>query len=193
MAIQRSTTPASARSAATEKDRAAARVAREKACRTVLCVDRLKSVHTQKQGVTSAASITPEVMAPNRPLYSAYRGFRCMAATLWRAAHGLPESISCWLERHPDIANSIKWQTVFDTSAYDVPETAKVSWSRWTSRQQADLSDAFDAAWKWMASQSGTVSAAGERLAYRPANLYDTSNDSGSPWTAVHSSLRNGS
>jgi hypothetical protein len=56
----------------------------------------------------------------------------CAVIDAWRARHGQAPSLGCWLRAHPAVADSIKWQFTFDTSAYDIPETAKRAWPVWT-------------------------------------------------------------
>lgn len=109
----------------------------------------------------------------------------CWLINALRRFLGRPPSVSCWLKKHPNIANSIKWQFMFQGSAYDIPETAKRAWPNWSSQEKAQLTTAFDEAWEWMKAQSGTFSASGEGLLYPPVNVRDTTNDSGSPWTGV--------
>lgn len=96
-----------------------------------------------------------------------------------------PPSVSLWLRNHPNVANNIKWQFRFQNSAYEIPETAKRAWPAWSPGEQASLTTAFDQAWEWMKAQSGTFSASGDGPPYPPANVRDTTNDGGSPWTAV--------
>lgn len=110
---------------------------------------------------------------------------RCWVIDLIRRFLGRPPSVSCWLKRHPDVANSIKWQFEFQSSAYDIPDTAKRAWPDWSTQEKAQLTLAFEEAWEWRQAQSGTYSASGEGLPYPPANLRDTTNDNGGPWTGV--------
>jgi hypothetical protein len=114
-----------------------------------------------------------------------FRDIYCWIIGVIRAATGQPPSVTCWLRRHGRVAESIKWQIMFESSAYDIPETAKLSWPDWSSLEKDELQDAFDEAWNWYESQIGTFSPTGEGLTYPPTNLNDTSNDSGSPWTKV--------
>jgi hypothetical protein len=109
----------------------------------------------------------------------------CRLISLIRLVLGKPPSVSCWLQSHPNVKNGIKWQFKFQSSAYDIPEAAKVPWASWSSEQKADLQAAFDVTWDWYQAQSGIFSAAGEGLAYPPVNVRDTSNDTGSPWTGI--------
>lgn len=93
--------------------------------------------------------------------------------------------VELWLDAHPKIANSIKWQFTFEDSAYDVPETAKRTWPSWSAQEKAQLVSAFKAASAWLESQSGTISPSGEGLAYPPVNIRDTQEDNGYPYTSV--------
>jgi len=111
--------------------------------------------------------------------------FSCWLIEFFRRLFGMPPSVVCWLERHPNIANSIKWQFMFQSSAYDIPETAKRAWPNWSSQEKAQLTTAFNRAWNWRKVQSGTFSASGEGLPHPPVNIRDTSNDNGSPYTGV--------
>jgi hypothetical protein len=49
---------------------------------------------------------------------------RCRLVALLRPILRLPPSLDCWLRDHPNVAGSIKWQFMFQSSAYDVPEAA---------------------------------------------------------------------
>jgi hypothetical protein len=69
-------------------------------------------------------TITPTSWAASR---------RCWLLDLFRAMRGQPPSLTCWLDTHPAVASSIKWQVTFQTSAYDIPDTAKTSWPNWSS------------------------------------------------------------
>lgn len=110
---------------------------------------------------------------------------RCIYTSLIRRLLGRPPSVTCWLYRHPKVAWQVRWQFTFDTTAYDVPDTAKRPWIDWTAAEKQELQAAFDAAWTWFESQSGTFTPAGETQAHPPPNQKDTSNDNGSPWTSV--------
>ena len=114
-----------------------------------------------------------------------FRLVLCALVSLFRKIFGRPPSVTCWLRRHPKVAWEIRWQFKFDTSAYDIPDSAKIAWTNWTSAEKQELQDAFDNAWNWYQSQSGTFSPAGEALAHPPVNQRDTSNDNGSAWTSV--------
>jgi hypothetical protein len=107
----------------------------------------------------------------------------CWLTTIFRILAGKPPSVLCWLNSHPNVADSIKWQFEFQASAYDIPETAKRKFPDWSAAEKTELQTAFDAAWNWHQAQAGVFSAAAEGLAYPPANLNDTSNGSGGPWT----------
>lgn len=118
-------------------------------------------------------------------LWKWFESFWCWFINLLRLNIGRPPSLSCWLKKHSNVANSIKWQVMFQTSAYDIPEIAKRSWPNWSPHEKAQLTAAFDDAWEWMETQPGTFSAQGEGLPYPPINLRDTVNDNASPWTGV--------
>ncbi len=111
--------------------------------------------------------------------------FWCSLINTLRLFLGRPPSMSCWLKSHPKVANSIKWQFMFQGSAYDIPETAKRAWPNWSSQEKSRLITAFNEMWQWMKAQSGTFSAGGEGMVYPPINVRDTTNDNGSPWTGV--------
>jgi hypothetical protein len=113
------------------------------------------------------------------------RRIQCLFATIIRLVLGRPPSVTCWLYRHPKVAWQIRWQFTFESSAYDIPESAKRPWIDWTAAEKNELQAAFDAAWTWFESQSGIYTPAGETLVHPPPNQKDTSNDNGSPWTSV--------
>ncbi len=84
---------------------------------------------------------------------------------------GTPGFLHFWLLSHPDVAGSIKWQTVFQTSAYDVPETAKLPWLKWSQTMKNDLETAFAQAWSWLHQQPDPFHNLHETLAYPPINI----------------------
>lgn len=110
---------------------------------------------------------------------------RCNLLNFWRARRGQPPSLSCWLDLNPTVAASIKWQFVFQSSAYDIPETAKRAWPAWSSQEQQELVDAFEAAWHWLYEQQTPFANLNEPLTYPPVNQNDTTDSGDSPWTAV--------
>jgi len=100
-----------------------------------------------------------------------------------------PPSLTKWLATHPTIANSIKWQFKFETSAYDVPESAKKSWSGWSASEQQDLIKAFEAVWNWYYKQSAPFNNLQESIPYPPINLSETATDDNkSPYVVVDES-----
>jgi hypothetical protein len=109
---------------------------------------------------------------------------RCWLLDGRRALFGQPPSLSCWLSTHPAVAASVKWQFVFQTSGYDVPETAKRAWPSWSAVEQNELIVAFEQAWNWL---YGTTPFANlnETIVYPPVNLVDTSDPTGSPWVQI--------
>ncbi len=109
----------------------------------------------------------------------------CVLLNWFRARMGLPPSLGCWLTSHPTVAASIKWQYQFETSAYDVPETAKKAWASWSTAERQALVQAFEDAWNWWYGQADPANNLQEAIAYPPVNVNDTSNDNGSPWVAV--------
>ncbi len=112
----------------------------------------------------------------------------CWISSWFRALLGRPPLVRCWLRQNPDIAAAIRWQFRFQTTAYDVPESAKRPYDDWSKLEQGELQSAFDDAWQWMAAQSGVWDPAGEGLAYPPANINNTTNDAAAPWTRVDES-----
>lgn len=109
----------------------------------------------------------------------------CALTNVWRARHGQPPSLSCWLRAHPAVADSIKWQFTFETSAYDIPETAKRAWPAWTTLEQQDLIQAYERAWQWLYRQPSQFANLNETLQYPPTNLEDTSTDTAMPYMLV--------
>jgi hypothetical protein len=64
----------------------------------------------------------------------------CRLISLIRLVLGKPPSVSCWLQSHPNVKNGIKWQCKFQSSAYDIPEAAKVPWRLLGRRRGSRLS-----------------------------------------------------
>lgn len=95
------------------------------------------------------------------------RRIRCIFISLFRPILGRPPSGTCWLCRHPKVAWQSRWRFTFDTSAYDIPDTAKRPWIDWTAAEKQEL-QAFDDTWTWFESQSGTFTPAGETVAHPP-------------------------
>ena len=117
---------------------------------------------------------------------SAWWRSRCFLLDLWRAVRGRPPSLTCWLARNPAVAASIKWQLTFDTSAYDIPETAKKAWPGWSAQEKQELVDAFEEAWRWLYAQASPFANLNESIPYPPTNLSDTTASTGSPWVRVN-------
>lgn len=91
-------------------------------------------------------------------------------------------SLSCWLRDNPAVANSIKWQHTFDTSAYDIPESAKKAWPNWTDAEKQELISAFQDCWGWLRRQPAPLGNLNEPLQYPPVNLSETlATDTASP------------
>ena len=110
---------------------------------------------------------------------------RCLLVELYRALRGLPPSLDCWLRNQTRVANSIKWQFRYTTSAYDIPETDKRAWPAWSAQEQEELVDAFEDAWRWLYEQTAPFANLNEPLQYPPVNQDDTSDANASPWTGV--------
>ena len=110
---------------------------------------------------------------------------RCWIFARFRRLRGLPPSLDCWLSDYPNVAASIKWQFVFDTNAYDIPETAKRPWPSWSAAEQQQLVTAFEDAWYWLYAQPTPFANLNEPLAYPPVNQNDTTDSTGTPWTNV--------
>ncbi|MBF0275760.1 MAG: hypothetical protein HQK84_11070 [Nitrospinae bacterium] len=99
----------------------------------------------------------------------------------------LPPSLEYWFEDHPKITKNIKWQYSFEDNLYEIPETAKRSWTDWSDTEKNDLQQAFNHLWKWHKS-AGTIPPSKVDLPYPPTNLQSTKNNNGAPWTAVENS-----
>jgi hypothetical protein len=110
---------------------------------------------------------------------------RCRLYERFRTFLGLPPSLECWLSDHPNVADSIKWEFTYPGNAYDVAETAKRAWPAWSDAEKVELGVAFEAAWGWLYGQPTPFRNLNESIAYPPANVNDTSTDTGSPYTAV--------
>lgn len=104
---------------------------------------------------------------------------------LVRGLLGIPPSVRGWLLWQSTVANSIKWQFRFETSEYIIPETAKRRYPDWSVAEKNELQAAFNTAWNWLEAQSAPFDPGSEGISYPPANLNDTSNDNGAPWTRV--------
>ena len=113
--------------------------------------------------------------------------FRCLFLDARRALFGLPPSLSCWLSTHPAVAASVKWQFTFQTSAYDIPETAKRAWPSWSVSEQNELIVAFEEAWNWLYG-SAPFANLNETIPDPPVNLADTSNQAGRPYVQISGS-----
>jgi hypothetical protein len=111
--------------------------------------------------------------------------WRCAITWLVRHLLGMPPSVRCWLLWQSTVASSIKWQFRSETSEYVIPETAKRRYPDWSVAEKNELQAAFNAAWNWLEAQSATFDVSSEDLSYPPANLIDTSDDDGAPWTRV--------
>ena len=110
---------------------------------------------------------------------------RCRLVAIFRYFRRMPPSLECWLRDHPNVADSIKWQFAFDTSAYDVPDSARRPWPSWSDAEKQELLATFEDAWDWLYGQSTPFANLNETLAYPPVNQNSTTNSGGSPRTAV--------
>lgn len=108
---------------------------------------------------------------------------RCRILRIIRSIRRQPPPLDCWLNEHPNVAASIKWQ--FDFGTYDVPDTAKRPWPSWSAAEKQELVVAFEAAWTWLYQQATPYTNLNESLAYPPNNENDTTNSGLSPWTMV--------
>jgi hypothetical protein len=111
---------------------------------------------------------------------------RCRLLAIFRYFLRLPPSLECWLRDHPNVADSIKWQFMFDTSAYDVPETAKRPWPSWPDAEKLELATAYEEAWNWLYGQATPFATLNEAIAYPPVNQNNTTASGDSPYTAVN-------
>lgn len=113
---------------------------------------------------------------------------RCVVLDFWRARRGQPPSLTCWLERNPAVADSVKWQFAYQASgSYEVPETAKRAWPNWSETEQSELVVAFEDAWNWLYGQTPFANL-NEPIAYPPVNGADTSVATLSPAVRVDAS-----
>jgi hypothetical protein len=92
--------------------------------------------------------------------------------------------LTCWLERNPAVAASIKWQFRYTTNAYEIPETDKRAWPAWSAQERQELVDAFEAAWQWLYGPAPFANL-NEPITYPPANQSDTTDPNGIPDTSV--------
>ncbi len=94
--------------------------------------------------------------------------------------------LNFWLLTNLAVANSIKWQTVFQVNAYDVPETAKLPWPQWTPSMKDDLGAAFEQSWSWL-HQPTPFQNLNETLQYPPLNISSgVANNNGTPYVSVN-------
>jgi hypothetical protein len=110
---------------------------------------------------------------------------RCRLLGLLGPILRLPPSLECWLRDHPNVADSIKWQFTFQSSAYDVPEAAKRAWPTWSDAEKQQLVTTFEEAWRWLYEQPTPFANLNEPIAYPPLNQNATAADADSPYTAV--------
>ncbi len=115
----------------------------------------------------------------------AFQRLVCNLVNFFRIRQGLSPSLPCWLSSNPTVAAAIKWQFQFDTTVYDVPETAKKAWPTWSNAEKQALVQAFEDAWTWYYKQPDPVNNLAESIAYPPLNVMDTSDNNASPWVAV--------
>jgi hypothetical protein len=98
----------------------------------------------------------------------------------------LTPDIAAWIDAHPAVADAIKWQTTFQTSAYSVPEAARSPWSAWPPWRRQALVDAFKEAWSWYHRKRKPLDNLQEAIVYPPVNLSETlADDNLSPMVVV--------
>jgi len=93
---------------------------------------------------------------------------RCRFLRVFRSIRGQPPSLDCWLADNPNVAASIKWQSVYGGTAYDIPDSAKRPWPSWSDAEKQELVIAFEAAWNWLYKQPSPFTSLNEPRAYPP-------------------------
>lgn len=101
------------------------------------------------------------------------------------ATPGTADALRDWLLSHPAVAGSIKWQTTFLVSAYDVPEAAKLPWLQWTDTMKAELDAAFVSAWAWLHDSVDPFHHLSEPVPDPPQNLDPHAADDSQQPTAI--------
>jgi hypothetical protein len=92
-----------------------------------------------------------------------------------------------WIDAHPKVAYSIKWEFQRDNypDGYDPKETAKVSWPDWSEAQKQALETAFAEAQAWFHSAE-PFTTLNETIQYPPTNIdEEVAEDNASPWMKV--------
>lgn len=92
-----------------------------------------------------------------------------------------------WIDAHPKVAYSIKWEFQRDNypGGYDQKETAKISWPDWSDAQKQALETAFLEAQTWFHS-SDPFTTLNETIQYPPTNIDESvAEDDASPWMKV--------
>ena len=108
-----------------------------------------------------------------------------IAVVLARVARR-PIPLDWWLHSQPGVAASIRWQTTFQTSAFDVPDAAKVAWPQWTQEMKDDLEAAFAQARAWLQGPDPFHNL-NEAIPYPPGNLAPgVASDGGTPYVEVN-------
>lgn len=110
---------------------------------------------------------------------------RCRILRVIRLIRGQPPPLDCWLADNPNVAASIKWQSVYGGTAYDIPDSAKRPWPSWSDAEKQELVLAYEAAWNWLYRQPSPFASLNEPLAYPPLNQNSTTTDTDTPVTAV--------
>jgi hypothetical protein len=87
-----------------------------------------------------------------------------------RAVDVKPHDVVQWLDSHPAIAKAVKWQHDSAGNAYEVAESAKTPWVKWTPEMRNDLASAYKSAWDWLHSVN-PLNALQETLVYPPDNV----------------------
>jgi hypothetical protein len=91
--------------------------------------------------------------------------------------------LASWLDQHPLVRDSIKWQFTGALSAYTVDESSKRPWILWSLGEKKELLQAFDEAWAWYFGGSDPLQNNGPEVGvqYPPFNLHPTINDDMAP------------
>jgi hypothetical protein len=109
------------------------------------------------------------------------------AVVLGAGAGAARAAIGPWIDAHPKIAYSIKWEIKRDNypNSYDQKESAKVSWPDWSAAHKQALEDAFASAQTWLHA-ADPLHNLNETIQYPPTNIdSNVGNDNGAPWVTV--------
>jgi len=88
-----------------------------------------------------------------------------------------PIDLLKWLDTHANVKKNIKWNYKFDTSAYHVPESAKLVFDKWSAQQKQDLVTEYTALYTLFNAKKPLV----DNIVYPPKNISSTAvNDTGS-------------